>query len=243
MDLAELSLHDHYGLRGNSANVLINPGKSGCQPVDTLELYNRTIVLIVVIFAVARTQTFDTDEVLEKAMLLFWEQGYEHTSMNDLFGVMGISRQSLYNTFGNKRSLFEAALDHYRINNIDQVLQPLEHVDSGIQNVIDYMELVANALGGQKQRIGCFYVNSNSELSAFDSFAATRFAEFYQRIKSAFKNSLTNEVARGWVPKQNIETMLPMLVSLAYGMPLMAKAGASKADLLQAAETASQLLI
>lgn len=191
----------------------------------------------------ARIQTFDTDEVLEKAMLLFWEKGYEHTSMSDLFAVMGISRQSLYNTFGNKRSLFEAALERYRLDYLDKYLLPMEGADSGINDVIDYMNLVANALGGQDPRIGCFYANSNSELSAFDSFSAARFAEFYQRVKSAFKNSLTNEIARGWAPRQDIEGMLPMLISLAYGMPLMAKAGASKVDLLRAAATAGQLLI
>ena len=61
----------------------------------------------------ARSKEFEETVVLDKAMRLFWEQGYEKTSMTDLVEHMGIHRRSLYDTFGDKHSLFLKAMDRY----------------------------------------------------------------------------------------------------------------------------------
>ncbi|WP_308637660.1 TetR/AcrR family transcriptional regulator [Paenibacillus silvisoli] len=61
----------------------------------------------------ARSKEFDEDAVLLKAMRLFWEQGYEKTSMSDLVEHMGVHKRSLYDTFGDKRSLYLKALQRY----------------------------------------------------------------------------------------------------------------------------------
>jgi len=66
----------------------------------------------------ARPKEFDCDVVLDKAMALFWRQGYEATSIQDLVTHMGINRQSLYDTFGSKRQLYLAVMDRY----IDRVV-------------------------------------------------------------------------------------------------------------------------
>src|ERR1700675_3846645 len=60
-----------------------------------------------------RPREFDTDAAMEKAMRLFWAKGYEGTSVADLTGTLGISRPSLYAAFGDKQSLFRAALERY----------------------------------------------------------------------------------------------------------------------------------
>jgi AcrR family transcriptional regulator len=61
----------------------------------------------------ARPRSFDRDAALEQAMILFWERGYEETSIGDLTAAMGIGAPSLYAAFGDKRSLFEAAAERY----------------------------------------------------------------------------------------------------------------------------------
>ncbi|MGC4094018.1 MAG: TetR/AcrR family transcriptional regulator [Polyangiaceae bacterium] len=60
-----------------------------------------------------RPREFDRERALEQAMLLFWERGYDATSMSDLTEALGIGRQSLYGTFGDKRALFLACLERY----------------------------------------------------------------------------------------------------------------------------------
>ena len=60
-----------------------------------------------------RPREFDTDAALEKAMRLFWAKSYEGTSVADLTKALGINRPSLYAAFGDKQSLFRAALERY----------------------------------------------------------------------------------------------------------------------------------
>src|ERR1700677_3646651 len=66
-----------------------------------------------VISVVGRPRAFDTEEALDRAMRVFWRKGYLGTSLSDLTNLMGINRPSLYAAFGNKKSLFRKALDHY----------------------------------------------------------------------------------------------------------------------------------
>src|ERR1700742_3249196 len=61
-----------------------------------------------------RSKEFDPQRALDKAMHLFWRQGYENTSLDDLLRAMGIARQSLYDTFGDKRALYLQAMARYR---------------------------------------------------------------------------------------------------------------------------------
>ncbi len=62
---------------------------------------------------IGRPRGFDADEALERAMVVFWEQGYEGASLADLTGAMGITKTSMYAAFGNKEELFRKALDRY----------------------------------------------------------------------------------------------------------------------------------
>src|SRR5690348_5749857 len=61
-----------------------------------------------------RTKEFDRDQVLRKAMTVFWKKGYEATSIPDLLEAMGLSRSSLYETFQDKQSLYYEAIQHYK---------------------------------------------------------------------------------------------------------------------------------
>ena len=60
-----------------------------------------------------RPRAFDVDEALDRALEVFWRQGYEGTALSDLTAAMGINRPSLYATFGNKEALFRKVLDRY----------------------------------------------------------------------------------------------------------------------------------
>ena len=77
-----------------------------------------------------RPRTFDPDQVLEKAMQLFWSQGYETTSLQDLLLATGLSKSSLYESFGNQQSLFEAAFTRYFDRRAKQMRERLEQADS-----------------------------------------------------------------------------------------------------------------
>ena len=69
----------------------------------------------------ARSKQFNTEEVLEKAIRLFWKQGFHATSMEDLVSMLGINRASMYNTFGSKQALFEQAVEMYKNREINRI--------------------------------------------------------------------------------------------------------------------------
>jgi TetR/AcrR family transcriptional repressor of nem operon len=77
----------------------------------------------------ARHKEFDTTEVLDHAMLLFWEQGYEATSIEDLIEATGIKRGSLYGTFGDKEGLFLAVLERYSETQVRRLIVELNDPD------------------------------------------------------------------------------------------------------------------
>src|SRR5436190_20338951 len=113
----------------------------------------------------ARQKEFDRDEVLHKAMEVFWTRGYQRASIQDLVQHMGVNRQSIYDTFGDKHSLFLEALDHYREIQSRKVFEVLERPGSMKRNVRQlFEEAVARSLSPEGRR-GCFVGNSMSELA------------------------------------------------------------------------------
>lgn len=116
-----------------------------------------------------RPRQFDEQTVLERAMNLFWEKGFQATSMQDLVAELGINRASLYTTFGDKEQLYQQSLEHYLASNG-------EHVQSLFQaNNHDIKKgLKAWLLGSykpEKNRLepsGCFLVSATSEMSCFE---------------------------------------------------------------------------
>lgn len=118
----------------------------------------------------ARTKEFDEDAVLLKAMLLFWEQGYEKTSMQDLVTCMGIHKGSLYDTFGDKHSLYIKALKKY-IDMFDQVvkrpvMRRMADTNSAKESIRFILELIVQPESGIPD--GCFMVNTATELAKQD---------------------------------------------------------------------------
>ena len=119
----------------------------------------------------ARTKVFNEHEVLDRAMNLFWQKGYNATSAQDLVDYLGISRSSLYDTFGDKHSLFVKALKQYRKERIDPVVTTdiPEDVESYIRFFFEAVQ--AEALDSKASK-GCFVINSVVELAPVDSETA-----------------------------------------------------------------------
>jgi TetR/AcrR family transcriptional regulator, transcriptional repressor for nem operon len=113
----------------------------------------------------ARHKEFDRNEALHRAMEVFWSRGYEATSVGDLVEHMGINRQSLYDTFGDKHSLYLQSLDRYREVEGRKVFELLEQPGPVKRALRQLFEgVVECALGGGERR-GCFVGNATSELA------------------------------------------------------------------------------
>lgn len=116
----------------------------------------------------ARTREFDEAKVLEAAMQLFWEKGYEATSLSDLTARMGIQRPSIYSTFGDKKELFEAALRRYTTSRASEIRTKLQSYASVKQAFSIFFEEVITAEYTKDLSNGCFCINTMVELAPHD---------------------------------------------------------------------------
>ena len=185
----------------------------------------------------ARPKSFDEEAVLDQAVQLFWERGYEGTSLADLETHLGLGRQSLYNTFGDKHGLFLKALDRYRRDSGEKVLAPLNAPDAGLNAIRRFFEWGVESLTSSGVRRGCFLTNTISERGLEDSDALLRCNQSRDQLERAFRRTLAQAKAKGELPKSiDVEATATLLAIQNYGLTVMAKAGATKQQLLAAVE-------
>lgn len=116
----------------------------------------------------ARKKEFDEDELLQKATDLFWRKGYNATSAQDIVDELKINRSSLYNTYSDKKTLFQKALKKYQeqqTNSLIDTLNKAEDPEKAIKQVFDDLVKESNADAAAK---GCFMVNTAVEIAGQD---------------------------------------------------------------------------
>lgn len=186
----------------------------------------------------SRPREFDEEAVLERALELFWRDGYAATSLQALLTHMGISRQSLYNTFGDKRRLFLAALDRYADLRAREMLGDLEHEGASLAQVFGFFErLGQNA--AQKGSCGaaethpeaCLIGRSCMELGAADPEVAARVHYFFDRTVKAFRNALDNAVRNGEIEPLDTAATARHLTATLNGLGILHRAGVAVQEL------------
>ena len=105
-----------------------------------------------------RPKSYDREEVLERALGVFWHKGFEGAHLNELVEATGLNRFSLYKEFGSKEGLFNEAMSRY-MEQLGSLVVHLEAEPRGVDNIRTYFE----ALIDYKFRHGCFLVNTLSE--------------------------------------------------------------------------------
>lgn len=169
----------------------------------------------------ARPKEFEINEVLDRALLLFWEQGYEKTSMQELVDTMGIHRKSIYDTFGDKHALFIQALQLY-------IKRQSEHLKKPALAEQSVKEIIRQALDVKKSNdetpIGCFMVNTGVELGTLDPLSASLVQDGYGKIEEFFRHLIEYGQERGELNATLDATMLSHYLMNAWlGIRTMAK--------------------
>ncbi|GGI12681.1 TetR/AcrR family transcriptional regulator [Gottfriedia solisilvae] len=115
----------------------------------------------------ARKKEFDVNDALHKAMLLFWEQGYEKTSMKELVSQMGVHKGSMYDTFGDKHTLYVNSLEHY----FEMGQQIIEKGITETNSAKEAIRFIFNWAIEQEEDfpLGCLIVNTAVELAKDDA--------------------------------------------------------------------------
>ena len=172
-----------------------------------------------------RRKEFDREEVLMKAMLVFRDQGYEATSVQDLVSRMAINRFSLYETFKSKRDLFVQALQAYYENVALPFFARLRDSDQGLRVIeATLMELVSRIKTGQSFN-GCLLCNTIAELGAKkDKRTAAILARYLNGVENDFYAALVRAKAlREISVGVNAREWGKVLVAYSTGLLSMAK--------------------
>ncbi|MGW0664943.1 TetR/AcrR family transcriptional regulator [Streptodolium elevatio] len=191
----------------------------------------------------ARTKEFDPDAVLQRALELFWQKGYEATSMADLVEHLGIARASVYATYGGKRDLYAKALDRYLENGIDFVglMSQPGPVLPAIRALVGRF---AEEAGRDTAKRGCFLVNTAVEMSAHDAGLAHKVASTWDVIEAALLSGLTRAQAQGEIPPdRDPRAIARFLLTVLQGMRVMGKASADPARMRATAEQTLSVLV
>jgi len=162
-------------------------------------------------------------------MDLFWRHGYWATSLSDLLDVMGIGRQSLYNTFGSKHSLFIEATKHYNDQITQSLVDTLEAPGSGLHNIQRAFEESAS-LASRKDYQGCFLTNSIVELAPHDPKVRKIVRSANNRVINAYKEAVEKAVESGEISSEtDPEATARFLNATMHGIVVAGKASQGKA--------------
>lgn len=116
-----------------------------------------------------RIEVFDRVQVLEKVRDLFWSKGFNGTSMQDLVDITGLNRSSIYNSFGNKKALYEMVLKQYQKDSTAFLNEIIE----GSRDAMDALNIIFKSLiqsiNKDEEGKGCFMINCTTELSQSDA--------------------------------------------------------------------------
>jgi TetR/AcrR family transcriptional repressor of nem operon len=183
----------------------------------------------------ARPREFDEAAVLQSAVECFWSRGFEATSVRDLADSMGITGASLYNAFGDKRSLYRRSLDYYvsqsfgdRVRRLEGKVPPLDALEAFFSEVIE------RSLA-DKQRKGCMLVNSALELAPHDPEFRRVIAGVLVEVEAFFRRSVeAGQASRTITTSQSADDLARMLLSVLLGVRVLARAR-PKRELLEGA--------
>jgi TetR/AcrR family transcriptional regulator, transcriptional repressor for nem operon len=171
----------------------------------------------------ARPREFDEATVLEAAMHCFWAQGYEATSVRDLAAQMGITGASLYNAFGDKRSLYRRSLAYYLAQSVRDRVARFERLEPFPAIRAFFDEIVGRSVN-DKQRRGCMLVNSALELAPYDAEFRKIVAEEMIFIEQFFLRCVAAGQKDGTISAaQPAAELAKLLLSVLLGIRVLAR--------------------
>ena len=178
-----------------------------------------------------RPQSYDLNEVLDAAVGVFWTNGYEGASMDDLTGAMGINRPSLYAKFGNKHGLFLAALDRYIETNSTAQSLPLMQ-ESDLRAAIEgyYREIIRTVTSEDGPK-GCLIACVATEISERDEAVREKISTLLGQAETLLDERLANE---GYGQKEcgsDPSVTGAMIIAAGLGFAARARLGASRNEL------------
>ena len=191
---------------------------------------------------VARPKEFDRDTALQEAVDLFCNHGYEGTSTDDLLQAMRISRQSLYDTFGDKRQLYLEALQQYVANSIAEQVRALNSTTSVLTG-LEAALLAFASKSGTPEAPGCMGIGATCEFGVSDRDVTALIATADKTLQSSLERRIREGKTSGEISSEvNPRAAAQFIKATFAGIKIAARGGASAASLREIAQMAIRSL-
>ncbi len=189
-----------------------------------------------------RTRAFDPSRALHEALMVFWEHGYENTSIDDIVEATGASRHGLYSTFGDKRQLYLRALELYGGLLRASMWGPLYEPDASLPELRRFLQLQLDVDARVRVR-GCFLCNTAAQMAPSDERAAKLVERFYREMAQALTKALERAVAIGELDEAfDVTAFADNTVATLVGVSIMGRTAAGRRRAKAALESLSQAL-
>ncbi|WP_422038132.1 TetR/AcrR family transcriptional regulator [Roseibium sp.] len=175
----------------------------------------------------ARPREFDADEAMDKAMVLFWDVGYEEASLTELLAAMEITKGSFYKAFQDKQSIYLATLDRYNdkviSGTVGYLTNPAE--GSGRARILGLFAKVAQAVEQDGDRLGCFLCNALIDKAAEGGEAEDKLQAMVHRLENAFYRALQDDAQ---LQEGDARETARGILSAYFGLRVLGRAGLSR---------------
>ncbi|MBE4601115.1 TetR/AcrR family transcriptional regulator [Vibrio navarrensis] len=185
----------------------------------------------------ARTKQFDEKDALLTAMKVFWSKGFEATSMADLLVATGLSKSSLYSTFGNKRSLFLAAFEMYRKERMVMLRGYLSSEATAFGSIKSFFEMVLMHAQQEERPFGCMSCNEAVEFGPHDTEILDLIKRDFQGIEDELAFAISQGIEDGSIPRDKEPKKLARFLTVTHqGIQIMARSNTEPERLHDALE-------
>ena len=186
----------------------------------------------------ARPRNFDETRVIEALTLVFWEKGYEATSMQDLVAATGLLKGSLYGAFGDKQALYMIALAHYDQTRIQAGIDLLNSNASQPEKVSALFDSIIEAVQQGVFAGGCLLCNASMEMAPVDKSVEKSVQKTIQRMNQALMKALEGSARNA----EQASRLSSLIISAYFGCRILAKAGAPLAMIKDSRENCLKCL-
>lgn len=186
-----------------------------------------------------RPREFNTDDVLDRAVDVFWARGFDAVGVQEICRATGLNPGSLYSAFGDKRGIFVQALQRYMRVVSHEAIGRLNGNPSGLASLEDYFAKLIDAMVDGKRQWGCLVTNSVVEFALRDAEIAEAFRLHLTRLEVAFEGAVERAKRDGDAhPALSAGETATFLVCTVQGLNVLAKTRPERRVLLAVVATA-----
>ncbi len=177
-----------------------------------------------------RPRTFDEDAVVDALMELFWEQGYDGSSLSDIVERAGLNKSSLYNAFGSKDEIFDRALERY-LEMRAELLTVMIEGERGLDDLLTFAEIVRAEAKGEGGGRGCLGINTSTERGPVGG----HISDFSRRYRAVLRDGLGAPIARavaaGEIRSDLAEAYVDAALAFMASVAVAARSGAGDGEI------------